>query len=238
MRQARAVTTRQPLRARPLALAYLRVSTTEQVTEGASVEAQRAALMGEAERRGWHVEFIADEGFSGKDLKRPGLSSALDRLDAGEADALLAVRLDRVSRSVADFAGLLARAKKRSWQIVLLSPNLDTADPAGKFTAHVLAAAAEYERDLIGARTREGMAQRRAEGVHVGRPRSVPLSVVERIVEARAEGATLKEIADALTQEGVATARGGVCWSVSSVQGILASTSGRAVRRAVKIQPL
>ena len=64
-----------------------------------------------------------------------------------------------------DFAGLMARARRKSWRIVLLSPNLDTEDPAGKFTAHVLAAAAEYERDLIGARTREGMAQRRADGV-------------------------------------------------------------------------
>jgi Resolvase, N terminal domain len=105
-----------------------------------------------------------------KDLNRPGLASALERLDSGDADALLALRLDRVSRSVADFAGLLARAKRRSWCVVLLSPNLDTEDAAGKFTAHVLAAAAEYERDLISARTREGMAQRRAEGVHVGRP--------------------------------------------------------------------
>lgn len=89
---------------------------------------------------------------------------------------------------------------------MLLSPNLDTEDPAGKFTAHVLAAAAEYERDLIGARTREGMAQRRAEGVHVGRPRSLPLHVVERIVLDRANGSTLKQIAVRLTEEGVLTA--------------------------------
>ncbi|RKT78672.1 DNA invertase Pin-like site-specific DNA recombinase [Terracoccus luteus] len=205
------------------------MSTAEQATEGASVDAQRAALGAEALRRGWDCEVVADEGFSAKDLRRPGLASALERLDSGGADALLAVRLDRVSRSVADFAGLLARAKKRSWRIVLLSPNLDTEDPAGKFTAHVLAAAAEYERDLIGARTREGMAQRRAEGVHVGRPRSVPLNVVERIVLDRANGSTLKQIAQRLTDEGVPTARGGVCWSLSSVQGILNSTAGRRV---------
>lgn len=214
-------------RSRPLALAYVRVSTTEQATEGASVDAQRAALTMEAERRGWDCEIVADEGFSAKDLRRPGLVSALERLDGGAADALIAVRLDRMSRSVADFAGLLARAKKRSWRIVLLSPNLDTEDPAGKFTAHVLAAAAEYERDLIGARTREGMAQRRAEGVHVGRPRSLPLNVVERIVLDRAAGNTLKQIAERLTDEGVPTARGGVRWSISSVQGVLSSSAGR-----------
>jgi DNA invertase Pin-like site-specific DNA recombinase len=214
-------------RHRPLALGYVRVSTAEQVAEGASLHAQRAALCSEAERRGWSLEVVADEGFSAKGLNRPGLAAALDRLDRAEADALLAVRLDRVSRSVADFAGLLARARRRGWRVVLMSPNLDTEDAAGKFTAHVLAAAAEYERDLIGARTREGMAQRRAEGVHVGRPPSLPLSVVQKIVDERRSGRTLRHIAEYLTGEGFPTARGSAAWSVSSVQGVLSSERGR-----------
>jgi len=216
-------------RTRPLALAYVRVSTTEQATDGASLDAQRASLTAEAERRGWDLELVADEGFSAKDLKRPGLTQALDRLDNGAADALIAVRLDRVSRSVSDFAGLLTRAKRKGWRVVLLSPNLDTEDPAGKFTAHVLAAAAEYERDLIGARTREGMAQRRAEGVHVGRPRSLPRSVVARIVNERQGGRTLRAIAEGLTSDGIPTARGQRSWATSTVQGVLASTTARGI---------
>jgi len=216
-------------RSRPLALAYVRVSTVEQVQDGASLDAQRAALVAEGARRDWDVEMVADEGYSGKDLKRPGLSAALDRLDHGEADALMAIRLDRVSRSVVDFAGLLARAKRRSWRLVLLSPNLDTEDAAGKFTAHVLAAAAEYERDLIGARTREGMAQRRAEGVHVGRPRDLSDEIVARIVSERASGTTLRAIAEGLTEERVPTARGRSVWAVSTVQGVLASITGRSL---------
>lgn len=214
-------------RARPLALGYVRVSTDEQVAEGASLHAQRAALSAEAERRGWNLELVADEGYSAKDFKRPGLAAALACLDSAEADALLAVRLDRVSRSVADFAGLLARARRQGWRVVLLSPNLDTEDAAGKFTAHVLAAAAEYERDLIGARTREGMAQRRAEGVHVGRPRALPESVVVRVVAERARGRTLRAIAEGLSRDGVPTARGRGPWSVSSIQGVLDSCSAR-----------
>jgi len=216
-------------RSRPLALAYVRVSTVEQVQDGASLDAQRSALVSEGERRGWDVEMIADEGYSGKNLKRPGLSAALDRLDHGGADALMAIRLDRVSRSVVDFAGLLARAKRRSWRLVLLSPNLDTEDAAGKFTAHVLAAAAEYERDLIGARTREGMAQRRAEGVHVGRPRDLSDEIVARIVSERTTGATLRSIAEGLTEDGIPTARGRSVWALSTVQGVLASIAGRSL---------
>lgn len=152
-----------------------------------------------------------------------GLSDALARLDRGAADVLMAIRLDRVSRSVADFAGLLARAKRRGWRIVLLSPNLDTEDPAGKFTAHVLAAAAECERDLIGARTREGMAQRRAEGVHVGPPRTLAPDVLERIAARRAAGASLRAIADELTDDHVPTAHGGARWHASTVRAVLRS---------------
>lgn len=210
-------------RPRPLALGYFRVSTEDQVSEGASLDAQRAALTAEAERRGWDLELIGDEGLSGKNLKRPGLTEALTRLDRGEADALLAVRLDRVSRSVADFAGLLDRAKRRGWRLVLMSPNLDTEDPAGKFTAHVLAAAAEYERDLIGARTREGMAQRRAEGVHLGRRRELPADVLERISAARAEGVSLRGIADELNASDVPTAHGGARWHASTIRAVLKS---------------
>lgn len=225
------MTRRPKSRTRPLALAYVRVSTTEQATDGASLDAQRTSLTAEAELRGWDIELVADEGFSAKDLKRPGLTDALDRLDHGAADALIAVRLDRVSRSVSDFAGLLTRAKRKGWRVVLLSPNLDTEDPAGKFTAHVLAAAAEYERDLIGARTREGMAQRRAEGVHVGRPRSLPQSVVARIVNERQGGRTLRAIAEGLTSDGVPTARGQRSWATSTVQGVLVSTTARAITK-------
>ena len=210
-------------RPRPLAIGYYRVSTEDQATEGASLEAQRAALTAEAERRGWDLELIGDEGKSGKNLRRPGLTEALTRLDRGEADALLAVRLDRVSRSVADFAGLLDRAKRRGWRVVLMSPNLDTEDPAGKFTAHVLAAAAEYERDLIGARTREGMAQRRTEGVHLGRRRELPAEVLDRISAARVAGVSLRGIADQLNADGVATAHGGVRWHASTIRAVLQS---------------
>ena len=224
---------RKPKGAPIRAIAYVRVSTNEQAVEGASLEAQQVALQAEAARRGWSVEVVRDSGFSAKSLNRPGLQAALARLDVGDADALLALRLDRLSRSVVDFAGLLARARKRHWRLVLLSPDLDTEDAAGKFTAHVLAAAAEYERDLIGARTREGMAQRRAEGVHLGRAPALPIAVVERVVNERAAGLTLRAIAASLTADGIGTARGGAVWSPSSVQGVLGSMRGVAAQDAM-----
>ncbi|MFS0700026.1 recombinase family protein [Cellulomonas sp. 179-A 4D5 NHS] len=209
-------------RTRALALAYLRVSTTEQADLGASLDAQRTVLAAEARRRDWDIEFVSDAGTSGKvaPAKRDGLGPALERLDRGEADALLAVRLDRVSRSVADFAALLDRAQRRGWGVVLLSPALDLADPSGRFVANVLASAAQYERDLIAARTREGMAQRRAEGVHLGRRSAVPEDVRRRIIAARAAGTAYAKIADQLNADGVSTGQGARHWYPSSVRAV------------------
>lgn len=216
-------------RTRPLALGYIRVSTVEQADKGASLDAQRAALAAEAERRGWDLRIVADEGVSAKTLNRPALLAALAELDRGEADALLAIRLDRVSRSVADFAGLLDRAGRKGWGMVLLSPNIDTADPAGRFTANVLASAAQYERELIGARTREGMAQRKAEGVKMGRPVTLADDVYLRIMAAHKAGESINAIAAKLTAEQVPTARGGKVWHASTVHRILNSEHAKAL---------
>ncbi|MCR8674345.1 recombinase family protein [Micrococcus sp. HG099] len=106
--------------------------------------------------------------------------------------------------------------------MVLLSPNIDTADPAGRFTAHVLASAAQYERELISQSIREGMAQRKAEGVRFGRPNEIPDEVRERILRMRAEGVRVSHIARTLTEEGMPTARGGGVWRSSTIDRVLA----------------
>jgi DNA invertase Pin-like site-specific DNA recombinase len=214
-------------RLRPLALGYVRVSTADQVDNGASLDAQRTALTAEADRRGWDLELVADEGLSGKNMNRPALLEALDRLDRGEADTLISIRLDRVSRSVADFAGLLDRAGRKGWGLVLLSPALDLADPAGRFTANVLASAAQYERELISARTKEGMAQRRVDGWaggrSAGRPRVLDENVRGRIVAAHTAGQGWSAIARELNEAQVPTARGGAMWHPSTVRAAFQS---------------
>ncbi len=215
-------------RLRPLALGYVRVSTADQVENGASLDAQRTALTGEADRRDWDLELVADEGLSAKNMNRPALQAALARLDRGEADTLISIRLDRVSRSVADFAGLLDRAGRKGWGLVLLSPALDLADPAGRFTANVLASAAQYERELISARTKEGMAQRKVDGWaggrSAGRPRVLDENVRGRIVAAHTAGQGWSAIARELNEAQVPTARGGAMWHPSTVRAAFQST--------------
>ena len=197
--------------ARPLALGYIRVWAGDQVENGASLDAQHAALVAKAQMNGWDLEVVREEGRSAKNITgRPLLVDALARLDRSDADVLLVFRLDRVSRSTIDFLSLDGRARRNGWAITLADASgIDTSHPNGRMVLTMLAAVAQNEREMISLRTREGMAKRKAEGVKFGRPRALPDDVRQRIARDRANGMTLTAIADALNEEGVPTAHGG-----------------------------
>jgi DNA invertase Pin-like site-specific DNA recombinase len=205
-------------------VAYGRVSTAEQADSRAGLEAQRAAIEAECKRRGWTIiEMIEDAGYSAKDLKRPGITRALEELQRGRADALVVSKLDRLSRSMLDFTTLMARATKENWALVALDCAVDTTTAAGEAMAHVLATFAQFERRLIGQRTREALAQKKAQGVQLGRPRQLPKKVRTRIKRRRTAGKSLAAIADELNRDEVPTAHGGARWYPSTVRAVLAA---------------
>lgn len=204
-------------------LGYVRVSSLAQVESGAGLDAQRAAIEDECERRGWTlVGLVEDSGFSARNLKRPGIQQALERLDGGEADALMASKLDRLSRSMLDFTALMDRASRRGWALVALDCAVDTTTPAGEAMANVLATFAQFERRLIGQRTREALAAKRAAGVRLGRPRVLTAEVVERIRYEHSQGLSLAAIANGLNSDGVPTAHGGARWWPQTIKSVLA----------------
>ncbi len=207
------------------AIVYARVSTEEQASKGASLGAQVEVLTYVAHARGWNV-LVMQEQASGKAMSRkarPVLNEALDMLTAGTAHYLLAVRIDRISRSVEDFAGLMGRSRREGWAMVLSEMDLDTTTSQGEFMANVQVSVAQYERRLIGDRTREGLAQRKREGVKLGRRTELPVPVVQRIKAERRGGSTLTAIANGLTEDGTPTAQGGVRWYPATVKKILES---------------
>lgn len=213
--------TRKPKRV----LAYSRVSTEEQASSGAGLDAQRKAIKEEVARRGWQIiEVVEDRGASGRDLNRTGIQRALAMLAAGDAEALVVAKLDRLSRSMLDFASLTQTAQKQGWDLVALDCAVDTTTPAGEAMASVLVTFAVFERRLIGERTREALAAKRAAGVRLGRPSAIPDAVVHRIRAERATGATLREIADGLNADGVPTPCGGRCWRPSSLRAALSTS--------------
>jgi DNA invertase Pin-like site-specific DNA recombinase len=210
------------------------VSTEEQADSGAGLAAQRAAILADAKRRGWteaDVTFIEDAGYSGKDLKRPGLQAALDALHSRKADTLVVSKLDRLSRTMVDFAGLMERVTKERWALIALDVDVDTTTASGELYANIMASLAVFERKRIGERTRDALAVKRSQGVILGRPPRVPAEVIERMRAEHRGGATLQAIADGLTADGIATAQGGRRWYPSTVGEVLRRTGEPMHRR-------
>ena len=212
-----------------IVVAYTRVSTEEQALSGAGLDAQQASIEAEIARRGWTLlKIYTDAGISGKAVtNRPALTAALAAVESGEAGTLVVAKLDRLSRSLLDFAELMARAQRGGWNVVALDLGIDLSTPAGEFLASVMASAAQWERRIIGQRTRDALAAKRAAGVRLGRPSEVPVDVLDLIASARTTGRSLRGIAADLTAAEVPTARGGAEWSASTIQAVLASQAYR-----------
>lgn len=208
-----------------IALGYIRASTADQAQ---GLDAQRHAIEAECERRSWALsELVADNGRSGRDLERPGMVRALHALSDGRADALVVAKLDRLTRSMLDFATLAERSRREGWALVALDLAVDTTTPAGEAMANVLATFAQFERRMISLRTREALAERKRRGLPVGRPSKLPAAVVERIVAERREGRSCQAIADALQADGIATGQGGA-WRSGTVWRIAKREEARS----------
>ena len=204
------------------ALGYGRVSTADQ---GLGIDAQLEAVHAAIARRGWELAAtFTDQGVGGSipPDQRPQLGPALKRLDAGAAEVLVVQRLDRVTRSLVDWALLVERSRQRNWAIVAVAEGIDLASPAGEMVAGMLASVAQFERRLISSRTREAMAVAKARGRRLGRPVQHSPAARALAVAMRQEGATLARIAGALTDAGIPTAQGGQWWR-STVRGLLES---------------
>lgn len=212
-------------RQRPdVVIAYTRVSTEEQSVSGLGLADQKAAIQREAERRGWvNLQFVSDEGFSAKNLVRPAITEAIDSLSRGQASILVVSKLDRLSRSLLDFASLMDRARREGWQLVVLDLAIDTTTPSGQLMANVMASFAEYERQLIGQRTSAALQQKKAQGARLGRPATLDRKVLHQVVAMRRDGKSTPAIAKALNDADVPTARGGKRWYPSTVSAVLRS---------------
>lgn len=204
-------------------VAYIRVSTEEQAASGAGLDAQRAAIADECDRRGWTiVGWHADEGIrGGKGIDaRPGLSAALDAVESAQAAVLMVAKSDRLARSLPTLLDVLDRAQRSRGMVVAVDGTVDTSTTAGRFTTQIMGSVAELERGLISDRTKAALAVRKAQGVRLGRPTTVPSSVVERIARERAAGATWAAIADGLNADGTPTGQGGSKWFPNTVARI------------------
>lgn len=199
---------------------YSRVSTDDQGGSGLGLADQRERLEDEANSHRWDFAHFTDTG-SGRSLHaRPDITKALDALDAGEYQVLAVAKLDRVSRSVADFASILERAQRNGWAFVALDLGVDTSTPTGGLIAGILMQVAEWERKIISERTQAALHQAKARGIQLGRKPNLPPEVITRIIMERRGGSTLQAICDRLTGDEIPTSQGGV-WHPATVRKIV-----------------
>ena len=152
-------------------IGYARVSTDEQ-----NLDLQRSAL----EAAGCERVF-EDRGISGAESSRPGLAAALAALGAG--DVLAVWKLDRLGRSLGQLIVMIDGIGKAGAGFQSLSEAIDTTTAGGRLIFHVMGALAEFERSLIGERTKAGMQAAKRRGKSVGRPRKL---TVHQLARARA----------------------------------------------------
>lgn len=225
---------------RTRAVAYLRVSTDKQADHGVSLDAQRAKVAAYAAL--YDLDLVAvevDAGASAKSLDRPALDRALGMLKAGTADAILVVKLDRLTRSVRDLGDLVARyfASGR-WALLSVGEQIDTRTAAGRLVLNVLASVAQWEREAIGERTAVAMQHKRSVREYTGgaapygwqvagdlvhvEPCAAEQTILRAALDLKASGLSLRAVGEALTADGLLPRSGGR-WHAKTVRDLLAA---------------
>lgn len=217
-----AMTTPEPLRV----IGYVRVSTSKQ---DIGPEVQITDLRRMAEQRGWELEIRQEEAASAKRMdNRPVLQEALRDLSQKRGrkyDALAVSKLDRLTRDVEHGAKLLKTAGREGWALVCLDLGVDTSEDTGAAMAQMTLTFAELERKRIGQRTSGAMQEiKRTTGKHMGRAAALPPETMLYVHQLKAEGLSLRKIAERLTAEEIPTATGGQ-WHASTVKAVLESVT-------------
>lgn len=171
---------------------YSRVSTHEQTTAG-----QLDELRSYCERRRWEiVAEYTDEGVSGSQETRPGLTHLLADAKRRKFDAVLVYRYDRFARSLRQLVNALCEFDSLGIHFVSLHEGVDTSTPNGRLVFGIFASIAEFERELIRSRVRSGIAAARARGKRIGRPRV--LATDSQITTLLGEGHSMMVIGEKL----------------------------------------
>ena len=208
------------------AVGYVRVSTDQQAQEGVSLDAQQVRIRAHCVSQDLDlVDIIVDDGYSAKSLERPGIKRALDLLTAKKADAIVVVKLDRLTRSVKDLGTLLDGYFREGlpWSLLSVSDSIDTRSAGGKLLLNVLMSVAQWEREAISERTQEAMNELKRRGIRTGgaaygwqwskepdasgRKQLIPhpqeQAAVRRICDLHRQGLGIRTIALTLDREGI-----------------------------------
>jgi site-specific DNA recombinase len=207
------------------AIGYVRVSTTEQATEGISLAMQAAKIRAYAELNDMElIGIVEDAGYSAKSISgRPGVQSILEMVRTKAVGAVIVYKLDRLARNTIESLEMAQTMDKAGVALHSITEKLDTQSALGRFFFTLTASLAEMERGLIAERTAAALAQKKARGEKTGgtcpygftvddRGKLIPVpgeqKVLSRVRELRADGFTYRGIIEALKVEGFMSRNG------------------------------
>ena len=213
-----------------IAIAYTRVSTSEQARSELSLEAQHREVIAQAERSGLViVSVLTDNDESASTLNRPAMSELIAQIDNGRIDAVIISKLDRLTRRIKDFMSLLQRMREakragggQGVDLISSAESLDTGSAAGQIAINIIDSISQWDRQVIGERTSAILQDLKAQGKSTGNPNygfeagedgklienEQEQAVLHRVAELRSRRQSWARVASALTDAGVRTRRG------------------------------
>lgn len=220
-----------------ITIGYVRCSTDEQATTGTSIDSQTQRIEQYAAAMGLEVsQMVSDPGWSAKTLLRPGIGQIIEAVKRGEVETVIVLKLDRITRSLADLQALLALFDRHDVRLLSVAEVLDTRSAAGKMLINILGTFAQFEREQTSERTSLGLATKRRNGTAYGRvpfgyrridntlvpyaPEQAALAQVRRMFD---EGVSYARIAAWLDDNGHKPPQGGTKWHATSVRKLCLS---------------
>jgi len=213
---------------------YARVSTEDQAKEGFSLAAQLKRLNAYCKARGWQVigEYV-DDGFSGRDTRRPAYQRMMQEKD--NWDVMVVLKMDRIHRNSRNFAIMMDNLRDWNKEFNSMQESFDTTTAIGRFVMDTIQRIAQLESEQIGERVKLGMTQKAKKGngyLGFGEPygfdyedkkllvKEEEADIVREVFITYIVGASLQDIVDSLNARGVPAKQGG-SWSKGSVARIL-----------------
>lgn len=219
---------------------YIRWSTDDQ-SEGTTLETQREACVYYAKSQGWSVppeRMYIDDGYSGATLDRPAMERLRAAINSGDIQCVVVNTIDRLSRNIVDAVNLVLREWDSVCHLKCVRQAIDTTEESGRMFFGILAMFADFERSQIRARTFGGRVKRASQGRNPGFNAAYGYrigsekgrfsihpeesGIVTRIFEMYASGLSGRKIVSALNSEGVPAAKGGQ-WTVTAVLKVISN---------------
>jgi DNA invertase Pin-like site-specific DNA recombinase len=171
--------------AKPFLVGYARVSMEDQ---------DNARQIEELTRYGVDPRDIHKDKASGRTMDRPGWRDLWR--DIREGDVVVILSLDRLGRDVLQILQTVEAMKARGVELHVINGGFDTQTPVGRFTFNIMAAMAQFERELIHERTMHGLAKARERGVIGGRPVTITAKIIEDCLQRQAKGESVRQVAE------------------------------------------